>query len=90
MAKRARADVGGYRGVFGPRTGPTIWLSGFVSGRAFRVAQTELERLYRDVYGHPPRRLTKTDVVEFLLMGEPLARYRLQVLKEQTEEGGAA
>lgn len=68
MAKAAKKTKRGYVGLFGRRTGATIWISGFIGAGQFRHAQRELERLYQVVNGHKPKRVTKTDVMEFALM----------------------
>jgi hypothetical protein len=82
MAKAAKKTKRGYVGLFGRRTGATIWISGFVGAAEFRHAGLVLAELYRMVNGHRPKRVTKTDVMEFALMSTRAGSDAYDRLKE--------
>jgi hypothetical protein len=82
-APKKRSNRGGSHGIFGHRPEALVWISGRVSAARFQAAQARLERAYELVHDRRPTRVTKPDVVEFLMMGEEEAIRRLSEQQRQ-------
>lgn len=75
----------GFVGIFGRKDGG-MWISGTLSkagAERFKQAKAGLEVIYREVYGHLPKTIGKTDVFEFALMGPTVARQVFRGLQEE-------